>query len=279
MKPAQIDEGRRTIIAAGAALSLLVAIGACGDTTSSTLGDRPIVTFAATDGRIDVPAQVPAGYVDVHLVTAPGGDGHHIFVARLNDGVTLDEALNGDDDAFFTKMTLKGGNGTIAAGEDVTMTLELEPGNYFVLDNPQNEESPSAPFTVVASNEPAKRPKAKGIVAMGPDMVLDVPGDFDASGTWEFVNDDETLVHEAALVRLAAGKTAADLVAWAQTFDGPPPIDGELGSMGALGPGQRAWITIEPGGPGNYALVCFVPGPDGVPHVMKGMVAPVTVEG
>ena len=47
--------------------------------------------------------------------------------------------------------------------------------------------------------------------------------------------------------------------------------------MGALGPGQRAWITIEPGEPGEYVLVCFVPGRDGIPHVMKGMVTPVTI--
>ena len=32
---------------------------------------------------------------------------------------------------------VKGGNGTIAAGESLDMTLDLEPGDYFVLDNPQ----------------------------------------------------------------------------------------------------------------------------------------------
>jgi uncharacterized cupredoxin-like copper-binding protein len=35
-------------------------------------------------------------------------------------------------------------------------------------------------------------------------------------------------------------------------------------------------VTLEPG---NYAMLCFVPGPDGVPHVAKGMVRPLTVTG
>ena len=29
--------------------------------------------------------------------------------------------------------------------------------------------------------------------------------------------------------------------------------------------------------PGNYAMVCFVPGPDGIPHIAKGMARPLTV--
>jgi hypothetical protein len=46
-------------------------------------------------------------------------------------------------------MTIKGGNGTIAAGSSAHMTLDLDPGHYFVLDNPQNEYSPTDEFTVV----------------------------------------------------------------------------------------------------------------------------------
>jgi hypothetical protein len=277
---------RALVALAGLALVGAPALAGCSDedSTAAASGDRPVVTFTATDTELIVPAEVPSGFVDIDLQTEPGDvDVHHIFVARLHDGVTVDEVLNsddenGDDDAFFTKLTLKGGNGSIATGEDVTMTLDLEPGNYFALDNPQNENSPSAAFTVVDSGDPGRRREAEGVITMGPGMVIDVPEDFDGTGTWEFVNEDSEEVHEAALVKLTPGATSDDLVEW---FGGdhqtPPPIDGEFGSMGALGPGQRAWITIEPGEPGEYVLVCFVPGRDGIPHVMKGMVTPVTV--
>jgi uncharacterized cupredoxin-like copper-binding protein len=115
---------------------------------------------------------------------------------------------------------------------------------------------------------------------MGSGMVITIPDDFDATGTWEFVNDDPTNVHEAAMARLADGMTAADVVAWGEShFQGPLPIDGEFGSMGALGPGERGFITLEPGEPGEYVLICFVPGEDGIPHLGQGMVTPFTVGG
>jgi hypothetical protein len=31
--------------------------------------------------------------------------------------------------------------------------------------------------------------------------------------------------------------------------------------------------------PGNYALICLIPSPDGVPHVAKGMMVPIEVAG
>ena len=114
---------------------------------------------------------------------------------------------------------------------------------------------------------------------MGPGMVIDVPEDFDGTGTWEFVNDDTEEVHEAALVKLTAGIQPDDVVEW---FGGdhqtPPPIDGEFGSMGALGPGPAGvdhdWSRASPA---TTCAICFVPGRDGIPHVMKGMVTPVTI--
>ena len=83
------------------------------------------------------------------------------------------------------------------------------------------------------------------------------------------------------MVRLASGATAEDLVEWFHTQAGPPPIEGEFGSMGAIGPGNEAWIDFDasPLDAGDYAMVCFIPGDDGIPHAAHGMVAPVTVGG
>ena len=66
------------------------------------------------------------------------------------------------------------------------------------------------------------------------------------------------------------------MVEWITRRQGPSPIDGEFGSMGALGPGERAWMTLEPGAPALRA-VCFIPGRDGIPH-MAGMLVEFTVE-
>ena len=204
------------------------------------------MTFTADDTSIDAPAEVPSGLVDITLKTAPGEVGHHIFVARLDDNVTFEEAMD-DDDSFFTSMTIKGGNGTIVAGEQALLTLDLGPGKYFVLDNPQNETSPTDQFVVVDSDESQAEPDAKGTVRLHPGMRIDLPEDFDGRGVWKFVNVDPDEVHEAAMVKLAAGTSSQDLIDWFHDPQGPPPIEGEFGSMGALGPGQQAWMTLEPG--------------------------------
>ena len=267
--------------AAAISIGLLALAAACkqGDAPPRS-GERPQVTFMADDNAVSAPHEVPSGLVDVHIHTT-GSNGHHLFFARLNDGVTLADVLadqgEGAADPFFTKMALFGGNGTVAPGTDVSMTLDLKPGQYFALDNPQNEQSPTAPFTVVDKRSTAPEPDSRGVVTMGPGMVIGVPDNFDGRGTWQFVNSDGNDVHEAALVKLAPGATAADVVQWAQSFEGTPPFDGEFGSMGALGPGQHAWMTLDPGAPGDYVLICFIPGRDGKPHVMNGMVRPVTV--
>src|SRR4029079_12889156 len=105
------------------------AAAARGGRPADTL--RPSVVFGADDTSIDAPAEVPSGLVDITLETTTGDvEGHHIFVARLDDGVTFEQAM-ADDDSFFTMMTIKGGNGTIAAGTSANMTLDLDPGHYF----------------------------------------------------------------------------------------------------------------------------------------------------
>ncbi len=44
----------------------------------------------------------------------------------------------------------------------------------------------------------------------------------------------------------------------------------------AAGGSQVSWQALQGG---SYALLCLVAGPDGVPHVMKGMIAGLTVSG
>jgi hypothetical protein len=280
---------RRRLLAALAALAASGGVAASTDHVDAHDDEdddgpgRRNITITATAGGLTVPDQVPAGLVDITLDTAGADDGvgHHLVIARLDDGVSLDEFLAAGDAGFFTMIDVKGGNGTIAAGESLDMTLDLDPGNYFVLDNPQLPNPVIERFTVVESQAyaDAPEPEAEGTIRIGPNMLIAVPEHFDGTGVWEFVNDDPALIHEAAMVRLAAGKTIDDVIAWGHGgFAGEVPFDGEFGSMGALGPGERAWTTLVPPGPGEYALICFVPDEGGMPHLGAGMVVPFTVE-
>lgn len=91
----------------------------------------------------------------------------------------------------------------------------------------------------------------------------------------ELVNDGPDL-HHVWLVRLEEGKTLNDLMeamksahalpAWAVDVGGPnTPVPGGTAS---------AIVDLEVG---NYVVICVIPAKDGMPHIMKGMVRPLTV--
>lgn len=91
--------------------------------------------------------------------------------------------------------------------------------------------------------------------------------------TVRLVNQGKEM-HHAQIVRLDDGHTVQELMqaghgplpAWAR-FVGGPNVPAPQGFT-------EATMQLEAG---TYALVCFIPSADGVPHLMKGMVKPLTV--
>jgi hypothetical protein len=83
--------------------------------------------------------------------------------------------------------------------------------------------------------------------------------------------------HHMVVVRLAEGKTMADFQAAAMDNKTPDWMSFP-GSPGVVMSGDTATTTaaLEPG---QYVAICFIPSPDGTPHVAKGMVRPFVVAG
>jgi hypothetical protein len=82
-------------------------------------------------------------------------------------------------------------------------------------------------------------------------------------------------VHHLQIMRLLEGKTIADFAALPE--GPPPPWVQEIGGPNAVRPGggeSQAALNLEAG---NYVAVCFVPSPDGKPHIAKGMIKPFVV--
>jgi uncharacterized cupredoxin-like copper-binding protein len=124
---------------------------------------------------------------------------------------------------------------------------------------------------------PAPAPNLVTITAR--DFAFDAPLTVPAGMTTVRLASQGREMHHAQLVRLDEGHTVDELMAgmaaggehgglpaWA-TFVGGPNVPAPNGF-------NEATMNLEPG---NYALICLVPSPDGVPHVMKGMVKPLTV--
>jgi hypothetical protein len=94
--------------------------------------------------------------------------------------------------------------------------------------------------------------------------------------TIEMTNGGKEL-HHAVFFRLEGGKRAADLLE-AMKGHAMPTWAVPVGGPNGPAPGRTASATINLK-PGRYAVLCVIPGADGVPHVMKGMVKEVMVTG
>jgi hypothetical protein len=79
--------------------------------------------------------------------------------------------------------------------------------------------------------------------------------------------------HEFAVVRLPEGLTVEQVLA-------DPALEEQVQFVGGAfaEPGEVGYFGLEGLEPGTYTAVCFVDVPEGIPHVMRGMVTEFTVE-
>lgn len=138
------------------------------------------------------------------------------------------------------------------------------------------KKSDAAPDSTAAASVAASPPE---ITIVAKDFAFEAP-DTIAGGfvTLKLVNNGTTY-HHVQLVRLLDGKTFADLAEGLKQMKpgmAPPPwIEDVVGPNSPEPDGESRLIREL--APGNYAILCFVDTPDHVPHVMKGMIKPLTV--
>jgi hypothetical protein len=83
--------------------------------------------------------------------------------------------------------------------------------------------------------------------------------------------------HHAQLLRLNDGVTMAQFQeALAQGVPAVLQIAALTGGPSVIDPGLSQGVTLDLP-PGQYVLLCIIPSADGVPHLAKGMVSPLTV--
>jgi uncharacterized cupredoxin-like copper-binding protein len=133
---------------------------------------------------------------------------------------------------------------------------------------------------VAAAGAPDFAPDASAapsaVTVITTDYAFDAPAEVPAGLTiFRLVNRGPS-IHHVQLVKLNEGKTADDFMA-ALKAGGPPPKWATMAggpNPPEIGDTSSTMVSLEPG---NYVMLCFVPGPDGIPHVAKGMVRPLTV--
>lgn len=135
------------------------------------------------------------------------------------------------------------------------------------------EQKPAAADVAAASvKPPVITITAKDYVYESPDTVTG------GVVTITLVNQGPEL-HHIQFLHLVDGKKAADLEAYLKAMkpgDHMPAWAHDIAGPNTPVPGGTASLTQDLA-PGEYAIICMIPSPDGVPHAMKGMIRALTV--
>jgi hypothetical protein len=146
-----------------------------------------------------------------------------------------------------------------------------------VREAPHSAATDTAGASATATAANINAPNVVHVVAK--DFSLEGPAQIPAGLTTLHLMNEGKEIHQAQLLKLTEGKTYADFTAAMKAMKpGAPPPSWIVPSGGpnAAPPGgtAAATSTLEPG---NYALICFIPSTDGVPHAMKGMMTGLVV--
>ena len=136
-------------------------------------------------------------------------------------------------------------------------------------DAPANAADVSARLDAIAP--------AEVVIRTRDNVFYEAPDTLAAGLTNIRLINEGPMFHHVWLVRLEGGHTVADLVEHFRTPGPAPDWAVDVGGPNAPGAPDGETAAIVDLEPGTYALVCVIDLPDGIPHVMKGMVRQVVV--
>jgi uncharacterized cupredoxin-like copper-binding protein len=119
-------------------------------------------------------------------------------------------------------------------------------------------------------------PQVLTITAM--DYAFRAPATVPAGVTTVRLVNRGTQLHHVQLNRLEDGRTVQDMLRdWKPGVSNPSYMTGDGGPTAAMGGQTLEGVVVLQ--PGRYALICWVPAPDGQLHLHKGMFAQIEVTG
>lgn len=174
--------------------------------------------------------------------------------------------------------------GGVPAAAPTELYLRARPGQHaYVCFAPSAAGPPDAKLKLVtvtnATDNPAAEPRSE-LAVTERDFVFEFPSEVKSGPrTIKIVNAGQQ-PHEMQIVKLAPGKTVADVLAWRSAPPGagqPTPPFEAVGGIGPIAPGGAAIFTLDLK-PGTYHAFCFIPDPGThKAHVALGMLQEITV--
>jgi hypothetical protein len=292
-----------TVMVSALALLGLAGCGSSSKSSSSSANDttttpttvaksRPHITIEARDFGYTLPAQIPAGYVDVTLHNT-GKVGHQIAFAKLGKMTfaAFKAAASTTNVTTLASAQFVGGPNNVGPGESVTAIVHFHKGTYgvacFIPDD--KDGKPHAEHGMVGQVNVVKTagsvddaPTVDGGSISLSEFTFLPDASFTGSGTVAIKNVG-TQVHELIIMKENPGRTFAEVKAFLLTRPGapaptgPPPFTTAGGIVG-LGPNQTVYQAMSLS-PGKYVFACFFPDPTkaDLPHALEGMLQEFTI--
>lgn len=233
----------------------------------------PVVTVVAHDFAFSTPSpgSVPAGPVTFRMINH-GRELHMMGVVWLARHTVSEMIAAVRADSGFAGTYEVGGVNAIVPGDTANATVILEPGHVALVcwvvgedGKPHVLDGMFMPLEVVpASGATVAEPHADVELTLH-DYAIDVAGTT-APGQLVFrVENRGPSEHDVELFRMAPGATMADVDAWFFHPAAGSPRARPLGGMVGVEKGHHGYFTARLT-PGDYVLLCWIPGEKGVPH-------------
>ncbi len=261
------------LLAAGAGIALGALASEARRTPALPVNDVHEFVIRAGDFSFDGPRTAPAGLTRIRLINQ-GPSFHHVQLVRLDPGHTYEEFLGRLAAREFALpwATFVGGPDSPDPKGESEATLLLTEGEYAVIclisgadHTPHVAKGMSFPLTVTAPRAPVA-----DVRMVLREYDFDITPELRTGRQVIRVENAGSQTHHVAIVRLGAGRSAADALHWFRDMVGDPP-DESVGGTSGMAPGLVNYITVDLT-PGRYALICFVPDEkDGQSHARHGM--------
>lgn len=243
------------------------------------------VTVTANDFAFDAPDTIPAGLTEVRLLNK-GTEMHHVWLIRLESGKTMKDLFDamGPHGGMPAWARDVGGPNTPGPDGEATAILRLNPGRYAMIcvipskdGKPHVMKGMAKEVTVTPASSNTSRANLRINATMTlVDYGFEFSQRLQAGKQTIRVKNVAKQGHEVVILKLAPGRKAADVLAWMEKMEGPPP-GMPIGGTTPMAQGEENIITLDLA-PGEYALICFVPdAKDGKPHFAHGMSQEITI--
>lgn len=288
-------------LGAACLLALAVTAAGCGDDDDDGQADqsRPaaLAIEATAEGdrkALEVPESVPAGVVRISLRNSDDLP-REAQLIRVTGGQSPEEvlqAVSGEEGAPIPDFVQDGGGvAPVEPGQTGTVTQVLAPGDYVVLDlfeeegegetQSNAELGSTAQFTVEGDAGDAELADTDATIT-AVDYGFEAEGLRPGKNQVRFENTGDEL-HHAILFPINEGVKFSEVeeaFSSEEEPEGPPPVDFENNVGTSVidgGNAQNVELELEEG---RYAALCFIQDrAGGPPHVAKGMISELTVEG